>query len=121
MAAGVDVVEGVEDGVEAGEEGEAEAGVVFDVAVVGDVEADSGGVGSGEGRSLGVGRHVTGSLARDSTLRLPHVVLPEEELPVEVRDVDGVEVDDLDVLETGEGEVLEKLATYSAGAYYEDF
>lgn len=44
---------------------------------------------------------------------------PEEELSVEVGDVDGVHVDDVQVLEAGEGEVLEELAAQAAGPHDE--
>lgn len=53
---------------------------------------------------------------RRDRLAAPHVLHPEQELPVQVRDVDGVKVDDVDVLHAGHGQVLEDLAAETAGA-----
>lgn len=44
------------------------------------------------------------------------VLVPEEELAVEVGEVDGVEVDYVDLGEAREGEVLDDLAAQAAGA-----
>ena len=44
---------------------------------------------------------------------------PEEELAVEVGDVDGVHVNDAQLLEAGEGEILEELAAEPAGAHHQ--
>lgn len=41
------------------------------------------------------------------SFRLLYVFVPEEELSVQVREIDGVEVDDVDVTEAAEDEVLE--------------
>jgi hypothetical protein len=47
------------------------------------------------------------------------MLIAEQELPIEVAEVDGVEVDDVDLAETGEDEVLEKLATDPSCAYHQ--
>ena len=43
--------------------------------------------------------------------------VPEEELSIEVGYVDGVHIDDVQLLEAGEGQVLEELAAEPARAH----
>ena len=43
------------------------------------------------------------------------VLLPKQELSVEVADIDGVHVDQVDALEPHQGQVLEDLAPQAAG------
>ena len=54
-------------------------------------------------------------LFRNNGLRLLDVLLPKEELAVEITQVDGIQVDDMNFAETGQDQVLEELATDSAG------
>ena len=44
----------------------------------------------------------------------------EEELPVQVRDIDGVQVDDFDGAKPGEDQILEKLTSDSTSTDDED-
>ena len=60
------------------------------------------------------------ALGRHLRLKLAHVRLAEEELPVQVGQVDRVHVDHVDVPEAHHGEVLEKLAAQTAGTDDED-
>lgn len=106
-----EVVEGAEHHVKLAVEGEAELGCL-DVAVVRD-DLDAG--VKGTCRRLG-----------DLGLRLLDVLLLEEELPVQVREVNGVEVDlgerctyDLEVAHAQQDEVLEHLAPDAACTDYE--
>ena len=46
--------------------------------------------------------------------------VPEEELPVQVGEVDGVHINDVNVAEAREGDVLEQLAAQAARADNED-
>jgi len=48
-------------------------------------------------------------------LGLAHVLVPEEELPVQVGHVDGVHVDDVDLPEAHQRQVLQQLAAQTAG------
>ena len=48
------------------------------------------------------------------------IFLPEEELPVQIANVDGVHVDDMDVLEPGQGKVREDLATQSTSTNHKN-
>ena len=43
-------------------------------------------------------------------------MLPEQELPVQVADVNGVHVDDVDVFEAHEGQILEEFTTEASGS-----
>lgn len=77
-----EVVEGVDDKVEAFEKVDVEL-VVLDVAV--------------QGRHVDVGVELEGRLAGDDGLWTLDVLLLEEELAVQVREVDRVEVEDEDL------------------------
>ena len=54
-----------------------------------------------------VGAHLLGRLGRHRRLWLSDVVLPEQELPVEVACVDDIEVNDFNVLEAREDQALQ--------------
>ena len=57
---------------------------------------------------LSVGGESEGALAGHARLGLAHVLLVEQELPVQVGHVDRVQVDDLDVLEPWHKKKLDK-------------
>lgn len=46
--------------------------------------------------------------------------IPEQELPIQIADIDGVHIDYMNVAKTRQGQILEDLATQTAGAYDED-
>lgn len=52
--------------------------------------------------------------------RLFYVFVPEEELPVQVREIDGVEVNDVDVEEAAKDEVLQELAANAPSSNHQD-
>jgi hypothetical protein len=54
------------------------------------------------------------------SLGLLDVLMPEEELSVEIREVDRVEVDNVDFAKAGEGEVLEELASDATSSNHEN-
>ena len=45
------------------------------------------------------------------------VLMPEEELAIEIAEIDGVEIDNVDLTETCEYEVLEELAPDPSSSY----
>lgn len=128
MAAGVEIVESVEDEAEALEPVDIELGV-FDVGVV-RLDVDVGVKLSGRlFRNLREQDEVSARAKwaqRDSLrptyqgLGLFDVLVPEEELAVEIGKVDGVQVYDVNVAESGEHEVLEQLAADAASADHEN-
>eukprot|EP00968_Pinguiococcus_pyrenoidosus_P027209 scaffold7359_cov255-Pinguiococcus_pyrenoidosus.AAC.10 len=58
-------------------------------------------------------------LARHHGLGEAHVLLAEQELPVQIGDVDGVQVDGLDALEATQHEVLQELAADASSSHDE--
>jgi hypothetical protein len=53
------------------------------------------------------------------SFRLLDVLVPEEELSIEVRKIDSIEVDNMNFAEAGQDEILEQLAAYAAGSDHE--
>jgi hypothetical protein len=47
------------------------------------------------------------------------VLVPEEELSIEVRKIDSIEVDNMNFAEAGQDEILEQLAANAAGSDHE--
>jgi len=45
--------------------------------------------------------------------------LPKEELPVEVRKLDGIQIDDVDLLHTRQGQVLQDLAAQPPSTHHQ--
>ena len=106
---GRDVVERVEDQGEPGQVLDVEPRPVAHVAV--------------DGREVHLparGGHRPPHLRGDGALGHADVVGPEEELPVEVRHVDGVQVHHVHAGEARQGQVLEQLAANAAGTDQED-
>jgi hypothetical protein len=111
MPTRIDVVKGVEDYVKSLEPRDVESGVL-DVVVIGfDRNVGVEGVRRLFGNLLECQRilsHSRNVCRRPyQCLRLLDVLVPKQELAVEVAEVDGVEVDNVDLAKAGEDEVLE--------------
>ena len=52
--------------------------------------------------------------------RLLDVLIPEEELPIEIAQVDRVQVDDVNLAEASEDEILEELAANTTSAHHKN-
>ena len=125
MASSVEIVQSVEDDVEAFEPGQAELGV-FDIRMVGfdldmGVELPRRGFGDlrdGSWDQPGAGDSRDGLLWTESyqSLGLLDVFLSEEELTIQIAQINRVKIHDVDLAETGEDQVLEKLAANATGA-----
>ena len=54
------------------------------------------------------------------SLRLLDMLLPEEKLPIEVAEVDGVQINDVDFAEAGEDKILQKLTANPSSANHQN-
>jgi hypothetical protein len=104
MAPGLEVIERIEDDVEALEPGHVELGVL-DVVVV-RLDDD-------------VGVELARGFLCDQGLGLLDVLAAEQKLPVQVAQVNRVEVDNVDFAKPGQDQILEQLAADAAGSDHE--
>ena len=44
--------------------------------------------------------------------------MPEQKLPVQVAEINGIEIDDVDLAEAGEDQIFEQFAANAAGSHH---
>lgn len=124
MSARIQVVQRVEDEVEALEPRDVEL-VVFDVVVVCydvniGVELGSRLFRNLSGRQRMRGHLCFTRLLAYQRLGLLDVFVAKQELAIEVAQVNGIQVDDMNLAKASENQVLEELATDAASSYHQD-